>query len=100
MKRISKKDKRRMLIWSLIIVVIVSYLSVFSIHYWSQIYSNRTEKKQLEDKYNTLLQDEYNLKSQITKLQDPEYAAEYAREKYMLSRDGEVNIKLPDQVEE
>lgn len=99
MAKITKKDKRRVLIWSMLIVIIISYLAVFSLHYWTQILANHKEKNELEQNYNTLLKEEEELKAQITKLQDPDYAAEYAREKYMLSKDGEVNIKLPDEVE-
>ena len=99
MGKITKKDKRRFLIWSLLIVIIISYLAVFSIHYWTQILANKKEKAKLEVEYNELLRTEQDLKSQITKLQNPDYAAEYAREKFMLSKDGEVNIKLPDELE-
>lgn len=99
MGKITKKDKRRCLIWSMLIVIIISYLAVFSLHYWNQIFANREEKIKLEKNYNDLLKEEEELKSQITKLQDPEYAAEYAREKYMLSKDGEVNIKLPESID-
>ncbi len=99
MGKITKKAKRRFLIWSLLIVIIISYLAVFSIHYWTQILANKKEKAKLEVEYNELLRTEQDLKSQITKLQNPDYAAEYAREKFMLSKDGEVNIKLPDELE-
>ena len=99
MGKITKKDKRRVLIWSMLIVIIISYLAVFSLHYWNQILANREEKIKLEKNYNDLLKEEEELKSQITKLEDPEYAAEYAREKYMLSKDGEVNIKLPENID-
>ena len=99
MGKITKKDKRRCLIWSMLIVIIISYLAVFSLHYCNQILANREEKIKLEKNYNDLLKEEEELKSQITKLQDPEYAAEYAREKYMLSKDGEVNIKLPESID-
>lgn len=99
MAKVTKKDKRRVLIWTLLIVIIISYLAVFSFNYWSKIMANRKEKSKLENEYNTLLQTEQDLKTQITKLQDPEYVAEYAREKYMLSKDGEIIIKVPDQVE-
>ncbi len=99
MGKITKKDKRRLLIWTMLIVIIISYLAVFSFHYWSQILSNRKEKVKLENEYNDLLKTEADLKAQITKLQDPDYVAEYAREKFMLSKDGEVIIKVPDEVE-
>ena len=96
MGKITQKDKRRMLIWSLLIVIIISYLAVFSIHYWSQILSNRKEKIKLETDYNELLKKEQDLKSQITKLQDPEYMAKYAREKYLYSKKDEIIIKIED----
>ena len=99
MGKITKKDKRRFLIWSLLIVIIISYLAVFSFHYWNQILSNKKEKEKLEAQYNELLRTEQDLKAQIAKLQNPDYAAEYAREKYMLSKDGEINIKLPDELD-
>ena len=87
---ITKKDKRRVLIWSLLIIIIISYLGVFSFHYWSQILSNKQEKT-------NLLESEENLKEEITKLQDPDYVAKYAREKYSLSKDGEIIIKVPEE---
>ena len=99
MGKITKKDKRRLLIWTMLIVIIISYLAVFSFHYWSQILSNRKEKIKLENEYKDLLKTEAELKTQITKLQDPDYVAEYAREKFMLSKDGEVIIKVPDEVD-
>ena len=39
------------------------------------------------------------LNQEIIKLQDPEYLARYAREKYFYSKDGELIIKLPDEEE-
>ena len=96
MAKITKKDKRRIIIGVLLVVIIASYLGVFSFNYWSQILANKKEKSQLEAEYTKLLEDEENLKSQINKLQDPEYVAEYAREKYMLSKDGEIIIKVED----
>jgi cell division protein FtsL len=99
MRKITKKDKRRLLIWTLLIVIIMSYLTVFSFNYWSKIFSNRKEAEELKEQYENLLQEEEELNSQITKLEDPDYVAEYAREKYMLSKDGEIIIKVPDDVE-
>ena len=99
MGKITKKDKRRLLVWTLLLVIIVSYLAVFSFNYWTKILANRKEKIKLENEYNELLKEESNLRSQITKLEDPDYVLEYAREKYMLSKDGEIIIKVPEEVE-
>ena len=96
MAKITKKDKRRVLIGTLLIIIIASYIGVFSYNYWSQILDSKKEKELLEEEYNSLLEEETNLKSQITKLQDPDYVAEYAREKYMLSKDDEIIIKVED----
>ena len=40
------------------------------------------------------LEEEETLKSEIVKLQDDEYIARYAREKYLYSKDGEIIIKI------
>ena len=92
----SKKNKRRFMIWSLIIVIIISYLAVFSYNYWSQILNNYKQKNTLEKQYNNLLASEEALNSEITKLQDPDYVAKYAREKYMYSKSGEYIIRIPE----
>ena len=44
--------------------------------------------------YKDILEDEDNLKTEINKLQDEEYVARYAREKYLYSKDGELIIKI------
>lgn len=92
----NKKEKRRMFIYSLIIIVILSYLSVFAYNYWSQIFSNYKKKKSLDKEYTNLLAKEDSLNTEITKLQDPNYIAKYAREKYMYSKDGEYIIKIAE----
>ena len=39
-------------------------------------------------------EDEFN--KTVAKLQDPDYVARYAREKYLYSKDGEIIIRIPD----
>ena len=46
--------------------------------------------------YNEKLSDEEELNDEINKLQDPEYMAKYAREKYLYSKKGEIIIKIED----
>ncbi len=94
MKKTSKQDKRRIM---LLIVVFIPLLTVFvsnMFHYWSNIYSNIKEKKELEKKYASILEKEELLESEINKLQDEEYIARYAREKYLYSKDGEIILKI------
>ena len=96
MLKITKKDKRRVMIWSLVILVIGSYLTVFIYQYWSQILENNRNRNELEIKYNTLLDEEQDLNSQFTRLQDPDFVARFARERFLYSREGERIIKIAD----
>ena len=94
MKKATKKDKRRI---TVLIIVFVPLLGLFISNifsYWSTIYSNIKEKKELEKAYKERLEEEELLKSEINKLQDEEYIARYAREKYLYSKDGEIIIKI------
>lgn len=61
-----------------------------------QIYSNRKQTSELENRYNELLEEEASLSSEVVKLQDPEYQARYAREKYLYTKDGEKILTILD----
>ena len=77
MQGITKKQKRRLLFLTIITIpLLVLFLSnIFS--YWTQIYKNVKDKEQLQTEMNEKLDEEEDLKMQITKLQDPEYIAQY-----------------------
>ena len=95
MKSITKKDKRRLvLLMCLFVPLLVLFVSNM-VSYASIIYSNIKEKKELEIKYQEILEEEELLKSEISKLQDEEYVARYAREKYFYSKNGELIIRIP-----
>lgn len=94
MKNVNKKDKRRI---TVLLIVFVPLLGLFvsnMFSYWSTIYSNIKERKELEKEYAARLEEEELLKSEINKLQDEEYVARYAREKYLYSKSGEIIIKI------
>lgn len=94
MKKVNKGAKRRLLCLFSIFILLISYVSYTSVTYWKQILANNRERKELEDKYNELLSDKEILEEDVVKLQDPEYVAKYAREKYLYSKDGELIIKI------
>ena len=96
MAKRTKKDKRRVLLGLLVISIMLSYLSVFVYNYWNQILTNEKEKIRLTEEYEALLKTEDELNSELTKMQDPEYIAKYAREKYGYSKNDEVIIKVED----
>lgn len=96
MIKASKKDKRRILFWALLILIVVSYLGVFTYNYWSKILINYQERESLEEEYQNLLSEEKKLSSEATKLLDPEYVAKFAREKFMYTKAGEKIIRIPE----
>ena len=54
------------------------------------------QKKELKEKLASLEEEEDVLNSDIKKLEDPDYVARYAREKYLYSKEGELIIRIPD----
>ena len=94
-KRKSKKARRRLVFLGLSSVAII-VVTTFSIgHYWVEIFAKYQEKKELEKELVTLKEKEDALKVDADKLQDPDYIARYAREKYYYSKDGEFILRLP-----
>lgn len=94
MKVASKKDKRRVFVLIIALVPLLVFFVVNMFNYWSQIYKNINEREELKISYKKVLETESDLKNEITKLQDPDYVARYAREKYLYSKDGEIIIKI------
>ena len=92
-----KKNARRVLVFgffsvAIIISVFVSVLSVVR-----EIVDKYREEHELEQKMVILKEDEEALNNEIIKLQDSDYLARYAREKYFYSKDGELIIRIPNQ---
>jgi len=61
-----------------------------------QIYEKTKEKKKFTAMLEKLKDKEEELNKTVTKLQNPDYVARYAREKYLYSKDGEIIIRIPD----
>jgi len=97
MKKVTKGAKRRLLCLFIVFLVLVTYVSYTSFSYWKEIFNNKVTEKELEKKYKDLLNDKEILEDDLVKLQDPEYVAKYAREKYLYSKDGELIIKIIDE---
>ncbi len=94
MRKKTKKDKRRILFSFVICCFLAAYLCVTTVEAWSRIISNRSVEKGLKKRHKELLKTEENLRSEIIKLEDPDYAAKYAREKYLISKEGEIIFKI------
>lgn len=94
MRKKTKKDKRRILFSFVICCFLAGYLCVTTIESWSRIIHNKGIEKSLKDKQKKLLATEEILRSDITKLEDPDYVARYAREKFLYSGEGEIVFKF------
>lgn len=91
-----KKLRRRMLFLGLTSIVIISAVSFTIGRYWVEIFEKYQEKKKLDAELVTLQEKEKELELDAKKLQDSEYIARYAREKYLYSKEGEFIIKIPE----
>ena len=50
----------------------------------------------MEKEIIALKEKEAELKVDVERLEDPDYVARYAREKYMYSKEGEIILRLPE----
>lgn len=93
----SRKNKktRRMLLFGTTSIVTIGFLTFTIGGYWVEIIHKYQEKRNLEEKLVQLKEQEAALKVDVEKLQDPDYIARYAREKYLYSKDGEFIIRIP-----
>ena len=99
-KKITKKIKRRLTFLTCSILLLVGIIIANVFKDFCQIIRNKNDLLVLNNQYENLLHDQESLRSEITKLQDSDYVARYAREKYMYSLPNEVIIKLPDEKSE
>lgn len=90
------KERRRMRIYLVVIAGLISFFGIKMYYYWPKIFSNYKEKREYENQYEDLLEQEEILSSDIIKLQDPDYIARFAREKYLYSKNGEIIIRIID----
>ena len=96
MKKKGIKTKFRVTFYSILLIIT-------SIFFLTTVYSTvskyikiNNEIKNDKVSYKNKLSEEEELKSEINKLQDPEYVARYAREKYLYSKDDEIIIKIEE----
>ena len=92
--RVSKKSKRRLMIFGILSIVAIFYFFVTLIGYTYSYISLKQEESKLKSELLALQDEKANLKIEIEKLNDPEYVARYAKENYLYSSDGEYVIKI------
>ncbi len=91
-----KKDRSYIafLSFALVLFVIILISTVYGDVI--QIYNNKKEINNLTERHIELLEEEASLNSEVVKLQDPEYKARYAREKFLYTKDGEKILTIID----
>ena len=92
----TKKEKKRLFIISSLIVILMVMLVQSVVKDWIEIIDNNKQIKQLTEEYNELLAEVEKLESDVTKLQDSDYIARYAKEKFLYSEDGDMIIRMDD----
>lgn len=95
-KKNNRKKVRRILLLGFGSIAIIITMTLTIGKYWVDIIDKYNEKKELENKLIELQEQEKALRLDADKLQDPDYVARYAREKYLYSKDGEFIIKIPE----
>ena len=101
MKKKGLRRAKRRLVFLIVLFIGGSVLvgaNIFRV--WLQIIDNRHSITALSAEYNRLCEEEKQLKSDVNKLQDPDYVARYAREKYLYTKEGELIIKMPEDSEQ
>lgn len=90
-----KKTVKRVLVFGIFSLSIISFVGVTVFKIVNQILDKYKEASELEKKMVTLDEKEEDLNNEILKLQDKDYLARYAREKYFYSKNGELIIRIP-----
>lgn len=93
-KRLTRKERRRVVLTSIFCFFIIGLSVISSISNISKIEEKKLEKKELTQKLKNLKEEEKTLTDDVEKLKNPEYAARYAREKYLYSKTGEKILKI------
>ena len=92
-----RKMRRRLLFFGLFSLAIIFAMTFTIGKYWIEIFEKYNEKKYLDDKLTSLKEKEEELKVDANKLQNPDYIARYAREKYLYSKEGEYILQIPEE---
>lgn len=96
-KKSRAKARRRMLVLGLTSIFIIVAMTFTIGKYWVEIFEKYQEKKILDEELTSLKEKEEELKVDANKLQNPDYIARYAREKYLYSKDGEFILQIPEE---
>ena len=92
--RLTAKERRRIVLTSIFCFFIIGLSVISSVNNIMQIGEKKQEKKELTQRLEEQEEEEITLTDDVEKLKNPEYAARYAREKYLYSKNGEKILKI------
>ena len=92
-RRVKTNFKRAFLI-TVFCLVINSFVIIYVGGIFKNVIVLKKEQQELSGTLVELKEKEETLKAEVNKLQDPDYIAKYAREKFMYSGDGEYIIRI------
>lgn len=96
-KKKKSKFKYRLFLFIPVCLLTLVTITITVGSYWLQIAEKYKEIDSLEQELLSLKETEEELKVDVEKLEDPDYIARYAREKFMYSKDGEIILRLPEE---
>lgn len=93
-KKRNRKANRRILLYLIVLITIVISIFLTFPNYALKIINKYNEKKFLENNLIELKEKQKTLEKEVEQLNDNEYIAKIARQKYLFSKDGEIIIKV------
>ena len=93
-KKVSKVSRRRLIVFGTISIFFIIYSFCSLIYYTYKVHYLEEEKKSLNNQVIELKGKAEEYRITITKLQNPEYLARYARENYLYTKDNELVLDV------
>ena len=95
-KKKVKKKATRIATFGILSIILIIIISATLFTVFKDIISKYKEKNELKQELVSLQEKKEELETDVKKLEDPEYLARYAREKYFYSKDGELILRIPE----
>lgn len=92
--KLTAKERRRVVLTSIFCFFVIGLSIISSVGNVVSIREKKLEKRELSKQLENLKDEEKTLTDDVEKLKNPEYAARYAREKYLYSKNGEKILKI------
>lgn len=96
-KKKVKKKATRIATFGILSIVLIIIITITLFTVFKDIVSKYKEKNKLKEELILLQEKKEELETDVKKLEDPEYLARYARQKYFYSKEGELILRIPEE---